>query len=241
MSMIKTAIENNLFQKLNIKPNPDLMSLLIYLTLTTWSITGNVAEIGVAHGTFFIPLALCCDDDEVAIAIDVFEEREANWNPHGGSSDTARLRALSEAAGVGSITRFVVGDSLNVESKSILSVGNEIKTKLFSVDGAHSVHHTVNDLELASSVTMAGGVVFLDDVKNWGWPGVIEGFSRYSLLQPFPRLVPFLLFGNKFLLTTASHQHRWLKASVAYAESIGRKNESTYRVSRFFGWDAVGW
>ncbi len=243
MSNLKSAMQQTLFTKIGLAVNNDLNSLLDFFNdeLDALGVKGNVAEIGVARGAFLIPLALCCKDDEVAIAIDVFEDIRLNWNVYGGMSTVEIIRKNAELAGVGPLLRLISGDSLHVDHAQILAAGGAKKIKLFSVDGSHSVHHTVNDLELAGNVLAPGGIVFIDDIRNWGWPGAIEGFARYSLLQPSPRLVPFLLLGNKFLLTTACHQPHLLKAAVKYAELLGRLPEKTYRVSRFFGWDVAGW
>jgi Methyltransferase domain len=221
---------------------PQLNALLLFLSdeLDRHGISGNIGEIGVAGGNFFIPLALCCAEEEVAVAIDVFEHHP-NWDATGGSATTAQILTLAEQNGVRPIVRFVSGDSLYVEDEDILAAGGSRKFKLFSVDGAHSVHHTVSDLEIAERFVAPGGIVFLDDISNWGWPGVFEGFARYSLLRPLPRLVPFLAFGNKVILTTASHQAGMLDLAIRYAESLGRQAGRTYRVSRFFNWDIVGW
>ncbi len=84
-------------------------------------------------------------------------------------------------------------------------------------------------------------VVFLDDVKNWGWPGAIEGFARYMILSDHHRLVPFWLLGNKLLMTTPSHHARYLAYAISLAERDGRRPNATYRVSRFFGHEVLGY
>jgi hypothetical protein len=243
MLSLKQALHDQFFDNLGLQINKGVVEVLDFYDNEQKSlkISGNVAEIGVAEGSFFIPLALCCESDELAIALDVFDESELNWNPTGGRSSIETIRKVAELARVSPIVRIIKADSLHVEASRIISTGADRKVRLFSIDGAHSTSHTVNDLTVAGEAICPGGIVILDDVQNWGWPGVIDGFARYSLLQPYPRLLPFFLFGNKMLLTTACHHRQMLEAAVRYTEgALGRIAEHTYRISRFFGSDVVG-
>lgn len=186
--MLKTALADNRFEKNGFKTYPEYNRLLSYFNdlQVTGNVNGNVAEIGVAHGAFFVPLALCCKADECAIAIDVFEESAKNWNLFGGSSAQKIIKDALLLNRADVPVKFVQGDSFHLSAAAILQASEGNPIRLFSVDGSHSVHHTINDLQLAGEVSSEGAVVFLDDVKNWGWPGAIEGFARYSLLQPQP-------------------------------------------------------
>lgn len=243
MGALVEAIQRGQPQAPDVVFNTDLINLLEFYNAKSieLGIQGDVAEIGVANGSFFILLGLCCAEGEVAIAIDVFDDLGSNWNVHGGTSSIDRLITASERAGIAEKIRLVRGDSLYLKYEEILAVSPQKKVRLFSIDGSHSVFHTVNDLEIASRVISPGGIVFLDDVNNWGWPGAIEGFSRYSLLTPSPRIVPFLLIGNKFMLTTPCHHGAMFASAVEYAETRGRLPDVSYRVSTFFGWQVVGW
>lgn len=241
--MLKIALNENRFEKNGFKTYPEYNRLLDYFNdlQCARNITGNIAEIGVANGAFFVPLALCCQTGECALAIDVFEESAKNWNPFGGSSAQKTINDALLLNGVKSTVRFVKGDSFHVTAADLRQASEGRPIRLFSVDGSHSIHHTINDLQLAGEVCADGAIVFLDDVKNWGWPGAIEGFARYSLLQPQPRLVPFMLYGNKFLLTTPTTHSIMFEAALEYTKNIlKRENEKTYRVSQFFGWQVVG-
>jgi hypothetical protein len=81
--------------------------------------------------------------------------------------------------------------------------------------GGHSVRHTINDLQLANVLTSHAGVVFLDDILNYHWLGVIEGIVKYLLLEP--TLVPFAIGHNKLLLCKLSYYDRYFKAMNAFA------------------------
>ena len=60
----------------------------------------------------------------------------------------------------------------------------------------------MSDLRFAEEVLVNGGVVFVDDVFNPEWPGVVEGVPAF--LRAVPALVPFAFVGGKLLLTTVS-------------------------------------
>lgn len=206
-------------------------------------IRGAVAEIGVYQGAFFLPLARCRREGETALAMDVFDRRDLNWNAAGGVASLPGFRA-AVARHLGSEERvaYLEGDSLDLTPEAVLRATGGQRARLFSVDGSHSVHHTVNGIRLAGAVAVPGAVVFLDDVRNWGWPGVIEGFARYMLLSDHGRLVPFWPLGNKLLLTTPSHHAAHLAWAVDQARALGRARENLdYRVSRFFGHDTLGY
>jgi hypothetical protein len=207
-----------------------------------WGVKGSIAEIGVHRGAFFLPLAMCRRDGELAVAIDIFDRQELNWNPAGGAALQAPFRkAVETHLGSGQGVELITGDSLYISPTEVLASTGGVRVRLFSIDGSHSVHHTVSDIHLAAACVTPGAVVFLDDVKNWGWPGAIEGFARYMLLSDHHRLVPFWLLGNKLLMTTPSHHAQYLNVAEELAQRDGRKANVSYRVSRFFGHDVVGY
>ena len=57
----------------------------------------------------------------------------------------------------------------------------------------------MSDLRFAEEVLVNGGVVFVDDVFNPEWPGVVEGVPAF--LRAVPALVPFAFVGGQ----AASH------------------------------------
>ena len=63
-----------------------------------------------------------------------------------------------------------------------------------------------------------GGVVFVDDVFNPEWPGVVEGVGAF--LQSVPALAPFAFVGGKLLLTTVSLKPVVLKLYTKHMQKL---------------------
>jgi hypothetical protein len=242
---LKTWVADRSYEKIGLRPHLNLVPDLVFMdgVMRQAGITGHVAEIGVAGGRLFIPLMLCTREHELAVAIDVFGDRAANYNPAGGTSQREQLHELVRGVyGHLDFLRVVEGDSIRLSAMDVLRTTQGEAFRFFSIDGAHSAHHTVNDLHIAGECLTAGGVVLVDDIQNWGWPGVIEGVSRYFLLNDYTKLAPFCLWRNKLLMTTHSHQTFWLERSVTIANHAGRTRHNVdYRRSNFFGWQVLGW
>lgn len=203
---------------------------------------GAVGEIGVADGLFFIPLAQCRRPGECAAAIDVFDDFASNWDEGGGYSSVDILRAnVTAILGNDDGVVYIKGDSLAMTGAEILARTGGQRFRLFSIDGAHSSHHTLNDLNLAADTVAPGGIVFLDDIRNWGWPGVIDGLARYMLLQRDHKLVPFFLYEDKLLLTTPDSHADYLERARAIAPQVARTAGVVFRVSEFFGHNVLGY
>ena len=184
-------------------------------------ICGNICEIGVHHGRFFLLLHALKRAQEKSIAIDIFEDQFLNIDSSGqGSMD--RLMENVELFGydVESI-KVHMGDSLVLSSDDILRLSEYTRLRLMSIDGGHTVEHTMNDLALASKLIVNGGVVFLDDFNNILWPEVREGFYKYMDRLNFV-LAPFAYHANKLFLTTLSYHGIYLKA---YQEQIATSRE----------------
>jgi hypothetical protein len=243
-SRLTTFFEEQEFETKNFDHDGDLIKTLLFFDATQREagIVGCIGEIGVAAGAFFVPLALCCQEDELAVAIDVFDQVALNWDPSGGISSTSNLKKIIEhVIGNDDQIRYINGDSFFLRSQTIRSVTDGKGFRLFSIDGAHSAHHTVNDLRIVGEIINDGGIVFLDDFANWGWPGVVTGFARYMLLNDHQRLVPFFLYGNKVVLTTPSHQEYFLRKTGELQRLYGRLPDVDYRIADFFGYRVLGW
>ena len=64
------------------------------------------------------------------------------------------------------------------------------------------VEHLLNDIQLANECISDFGVIFVDDVLNPHWLGVIEGVCRYMMRAP--SIIPFALTSNKLLFARLS-------------------------------------
>lgn len=115
-------------------------------------------------------------------------------------------------------------DSLTLSPDDILAVVDKQRFKLFSVDGGHTVEHTVNDLKLAERVVASKGVVILDDYYNPMWPGVHEGFIRFMSLMNC-RLAPIAFHANKLFLTLITHHEDYLACYREQMDMLGYKSK----------------
>jgi hypothetical protein len=73
---------------------------------------------------------------------------------------------------------------------------------------------------LANECLSDFGVIFVDDILNPHWLGVIEGVCRY--MQRAPTIVPFALNSNKLLFARLSAYRFYL--DVFRESGIGQKN-----------------
>ena len=174
-------------------------------------IRGHVCEIGVHEGQFFFALALLTENDELYIAIDVFEDQHRNID-HSGIANSLRFKE-SALKYVGDydelISRLVTirSDSLKLTSEMlsirIMNMGTQFLkgVRLMSIDGGHTRLHVLNDLKLAEKSIVDGGVIIVDDFLHPKWPGVTEGAHVYCS-DPYSRLIPFAYGNKKLYLTT---------------------------------------
>ena len=167
------------------------------------NVLGDVAEIGVHHGKFFILLANLRRRRERAFAIDVFEDQHLN-SDKSGRGDLAKF--LENLRQYGSEVGLTV---LKKDSKALTRVdfygGRKGSIRLFSIDGSHTAEHTCSDLAIAAQLIGADGLIILDDFYNPDWPGVQEGFYRY-LTSRGCDTAPFAYGNNKlFVCKAASH------------------------------------
>jgi hypothetical protein len=169
---------------------------------------GHLAEIGVHHGRLFLVLALLRALDEVALAIDVFEDQHLNidWS---GSGDRSRFETnMHRHAGGVHDVRILKADSLTLTAADLVRAMPAGDIRMFSVDGGHTVRHVLNDLALASGTLARDGIVIVDDYYNPDWPGVNEGVARF--LNNEVAFAPFGYGDNKLYLCRRDAHARWL-------------------------------
>jgi hypothetical protein len=188
---------------------------------------GGCMEIGVHHGKLYILMNQVIASSEVSYAVDVFDQQDLNIDGSGkGALDIFRHNLIKYDSSRGENTVIVAGDStdpaLNLEAR--VGVGT---LRLVSVDGGHTVEHTVSDLSLVNRLVRNDGVVILDDILNHHWLGVMEGTCKF--LSTAPSLVPFAIGQNKLYLCKLSYQQKYFQL---FAESPLKT-----KVVRFFGYE----
>jgi hypothetical protein len=170
---------------------------------------GGVCEIGVHHGRFYMMLNATTDSHEKSYAVDVFENQELNIDNSGKGSRVIfenNIRNLDKHQG--SNTNIIVGDSTD----SALDLVNRIgpgTLRYVSIDGGHTVEHTLNDLAIAEKLVRNEGVVVLDDIMHYCWLGVVEAAVKY--LDKSPTLVPFAIGQNKLYMCKLSYHKKYLE------------------------------
>lgn len=167
------------------------------------NISGNVCEIGVHHGRYFIALAAGLLPGEFGLAVDLFGNQAENVD--GSGAGDARIFSQNVARFVPDVSVTVItGNSLGVRPSEITARG---PVRFFSVDGGHTAEAALNDLRLAAASILPEGIVALDDILNHHWTGVLSAAAEY--LQTDPQLVPFSLVPNKLLLCRPGHATRY--------------------------------
>lgn len=157
-------------------------------------ISGNVCEIGVHHGKYFIGLCTALLANELGIAVDLFEAQAENVDKSGHGNrqafDTHVARFLNPSRIVA-----IQGNSTRMSAGDITKHGS---VRFFSVDGGHTEAITENDLHLAERAIADGGIVAVDDIISYYWTGVVGGVSRYKANRG--SLVGFAMIPNKLLM-----------------------------------------
>lgn len=170
-------------------------------------VRGGIVEIGVHHGRFFMPLnAMVSENEGTSYAVDLFEDQGRNIDRSGKGNHSKFIENLEKFdRHLGRNVICIQGDSTRLKSVDISRLC-DARPKVISIDGGHTVEHTLSDLELAASCIHDAGAVFLDDVPSQHWIGVIEGAICY--LQRRPTLWPILIGFNKMVLVPMSvHEH----------------------------------
>lgn len=195
------------------------------------NLQGGAAEIGVHQGKSFIPLVLL-KNDEMNLAIDVFEEQQFNID-HSGHGNFEIFKSNLNQYAPNAKVLIVKSDSNFLTSKFIFDFLNKYKRiSLFSIDGSHTASATYNDILLAEKLCYYGSLVFLDDYYNQDWPGVHEGLLRYLLFSPV-KFRPLLYTTNKMILCSNSMFPLWNDKLCSFLQ--------TYKTWRFKQVELTGW
>lgn len=166
---------------------------------------GAVAEIGVHHGKLFLVLFLSTQNDEPAIAIDVFALQHLNVDKSGRGDKDIFLGHVDSIAGSRDGLAIIEDSSLHLSADTI--VRQHGRVRLLSIDGAHTEEATTNDLGLGEASMSEEGVLVIDDCFNEYWPEVSWALARYLLGQR--ELLPFAIAPGKVLLCRAPMKSRY--------------------------------
>lgn len=190
---------------------------------------GGCLEIGVHHGKFYILLNGVIDRIFKSYAVDLFENQQLNIDGSGrGSLEAFRGNLRKYDRHKGANTEIISADSTDPKAiKFIRDAAGPLR--FISVDGGHTPEHTVSDLRLATKLLANEGVVILDDIFNYHWPGVVEG--AVTFLREKPTLVPFAIGHNKLLLSKLSYR--------SYYFNLFNKSALKSKVVNFFSYPLV--
>jgi len=162
---------------------------------------GNILEIGVHNGKSFIPMLTLLRDNEIAVAVDVFEDQQFNYDNSGCGSSIMLMNNIKKVYSEDEIfdkIKIIKNDSTKMNSDNYLNYTNGGKYRIISIDGCHTKSATLIDLKNAIKILSDDGIIILDDYLNHVWPGVKFGIDTFMEENNNYRLV--YLYANKFII-----------------------------------------
>lgn len=194
---------------------PQVLPMVEQINKLQTTLYGNIAEIGIHHGKFFIPLASCLKKSEYGFAIDLFEKQSENISQSGAgnlSQFSTNLAAFLPETPI----CILKENSLNVK-KTFFSTLNSYQIRLFSIDGGHHYREVENDLAMASSVLHTHGIIIVDDFQHIEWNDVYQATLYFLKHNDY---LPVAMGGNKLLLCNT--------ASVNFYQSLKGLTQDEY-------------
>ena len=194
--------------------HPEAALLTAHLTQAQRSsgIGGPVLEIGVFKGKYLSVLYKLSAPDEAVVGVDLF----VGATDKAPAADAVRAH-IAAACGDNSRLRILVADSLELDSAKLARESGESRFRFVSIDGGHTKELVRRDLETAHPLLQPGGIIALDDVFNFGTPGVAEGVTEF-FLERKPALAPFAICYNKVFVTTPDFHARYLRETLGFLE-----------------------
>ena len=161
-------------------PDAYLIFAAYHQLLADEALAGDVLEIGVHHGLSAIGIAALRGEGGRFVAIDLFEELQAQNVSKSGLGNRERF--------VANMARFhpdlsfltMIASPSGVIDPATLGSG----FTFCHVDGGHSAPEVYADLELCAAVAAPGALIALDDYFNPAFPGVGEAAVRFGLERP---------------------------------------------------------
>lgn len=157
-------------------------------------LAGDTLEIGVHHGLSAIAVAAMRGERRRFVAIDQFDKvHPENLSPPGFGNRTRLLENMGRFYDDLSFVTTIAGPSATLDPEDL---GREFT--FCHIDGGHSVQEAYVDVELATEVSLPGGLVAIDDYFNPAFPGVGEAAVRFSIRHD-GALRPIAIGFNKVL------------------------------------------
>ena len=171
-----------------------LMFMAYNEVMAAHGVAGDVLEIGVHHGLSTLALAAMRRDGAQLVAIDLFDELQAQNVSSSGSGSRAHFEQNMRAffGDIGFVRCMAAGS--NTIAPADLGSG----FSFCHVDGGHTARETYDDLDLCSRILLPGGLLALDDYFNPAFPGVCEGAIKFWLAHD-GSLTPVAVGFNKVL------------------------------------------
>jgi len=202
-----------------------LMTAAIGEIQDNFGVKGNIGEIGLWQGKFFILLANLAGADETCLAIDSFVHGPAE-------NQSAFLRNVQTYTDCNSRMTLIREDSKAVSDEKMSSVAGR-GFKLFSVDGGHTADDVFNDLKLVAPHMIEGGVLIADDVFNHTQPEVMDGLFQFFQSANAHDLRPFALAGNKVFLAHREWASRFYDRLWAKVQAA-KDSDEWIRIKRYY-------
>jgi hypothetical protein len=181
-----------------LSPDAALMFMAYNEIIAADGIAGDVLEIGVHHGLSALALAALRRDGATFVAIDLFDELQAQNISASGSGSQARfMRNMREFFGDTAFVRCIAAPSSTLTQADLGS-----GFSFCHVDGGHTARETYDDLALCNQILLPGGLLALDDYFNPAFPGVCEGAVKFWLRHD-GALTPIAVGFNKVLFQKA--------------------------------------
>jgi hypothetical protein len=189
---------------------------LIFKIQDTLAVTGELAEIGVHHGKFSIWLSLHKRVDEIAAALDLFDNQAENLDGSGRGNKAAFIANLQRYhLDLSRHKQFQI-NSLKLPlcffSENLIE-----NVRFFSVDGGHFIDSAYEDCWSAFSTLSTGGVIAVDDFGHG--TDVLEGTLRFLYSNPYASA--FLMGENKLFICHIDYHGRYITAIETELVSMG--------------------
>lgn len=144
---------------------------------------GPIAEIGVHMGASYVHLLRSAPPGQPVVALDVFEDQAHNYDRSGRGSRPIFERNVRKVfqGETEKLAQMVVqqANSIELRPQDVMSLGGGRPFKFFHIDGCHTYNCTMSDLQLGEAVLDSRGVLVVDDVGTYKWPGVDEALGPF--------------------------------------------------------------